>query len=87
MVWKDYRKALGVFQATNQRCIYIHKKRERLSSQIHALGMGAYTLEAYPKGIHQRKEGLSSPQCLTTHNFINNAYSNQDQFEALKQKL
>ena len=24
LVWKDYRKALGDVQASNQRCIYIH---------------------------------------------------------------
>lgn len=85
LVWKDYRKAFGAVQAANQRCIYLHQKRERLSAQIRALGMGDYTLEAYPKGLHQSKEGLSSLQFLTAHNFINNAYSNQDQFEALKQ--
>ena len=44
IVWKYYRKALGVVQALNQRCIYLHQKRERLSAQIRALGMGYYTL-------------------------------------------
>ena len=43
-VWKYYGKALGVVHATNQRCIYLHQKRERLSAQIRALGMGYYTL-------------------------------------------
>lgn len=88
LAWKDYRKARGAVQAANQRCIYLHQKRERLSAQIRALGMRDYTLEASPKGLHQSKEGLSSPQCFTAHkdlsNFIYDAYSNQDQFEALK---
>ena len=44
LVWKDYRKAFGAVQAANQRCIYLHQKRERLSVQIRALGMGYYTL-------------------------------------------
>ena len=55
LVWKYYRKALGVVQASNQRYIYLHHKRERLSDQIHTLGMRDYTLEYYPKELHQSK--------------------------------
>lgn len=90
MAWKDYRKAWGAVQAANERYIYLHQKRERLSAQIHALGMRDYSLEGSPKRLHQIKEGLSSPQCFTGHkdlsNFTYDTHFSQDHFEALKQK-
>lgn len=90
MAWKDYRKAWGAVQAANQRCIYLHQKRERLSAQIRALGMRHYSLEGSPKRLHQSKEGLSSPQCFTGHkdlgNFTSGTHSSEDHFEDLKQK-
>ena len=90
MAWKDYRKAWGVVQAANQRCIYLHQKRERLSAQIRALGMRHYSLEGSAKRCHQSKEGLSSPRCFTCHkdleNFTSGTHSSEDHFEDLKQK-
>lgn len=90
MAWKDYRKAWGAVQAANQRCIYLHQKRERLSAQIRALGMRDYSLEGSPKRIHQSKEGLSSPRRFTGHkdlsNFTSGTHCSEDHFEYLKQK-